>query len=287
MPGLPDCHQARGADWPQQPLLSEVPKISSAAGTLPAVARACPEHVEGATCPRSGARAPPRQPPGRRRYKISLMNNFAIGVDLGGTNLRIAAVDEQGHLVEKVTVGTKVSQGRDQVIDAMCDAIQRLTAKYKDSAALPGIGIGVAGIIDLGAGPPFAPTPTEVAPSLRVLCARVGDPSPSFLEIVTPNSMIPKYLDGTTLTGQYTRAVNPLHLIAQTSSVRPPFSALRLLPARGCETLRAARRARADHTALSGFSLRGARPLRTFCGPAGCALRRWLLPARDCRPRGS
>jgi glucokinase len=80
------------------------------------------------------------------------MNNFAIGVDLGGTNLRIAAVDDQGHLVEKVTLGTKVSLDRDQVIDHMCDAIQRLTEKYMNSAALLGIGIGVAGIIDLQTG---------------------------------------------------------------------------------------------------------------------------------------
>jgi len=29
------------------------------------------------------------------------MNQFSIGVDLGGTNLRIAGVDEQGALVEK------------------------------------------------------------------------------------------------------------------------------------------------------------------------------------------
>ena len=39
------------------------------------------------------------------------MNDFSIGVDLGGTNLRIAAVDVNGHLVEKVTLGTKVSLG--------------------------------------------------------------------------------------------------------------------------------------------------------------------------------
>jgi predicted NBD/HSP70 family sugar kinase len=35
------------------------------------------------------------------------MNKISIGVDLGGTNLRIAAVDEQGALVEKVTLDTK------------------------------------------------------------------------------------------------------------------------------------------------------------------------------------
>jgi glucokinase len=76
------------------------------------------------------------------------MNKFAIGVDLGGTNLRIAAVDVQGTLVEKVTLGTKVSLGRDHVIDDMCNAIQHLSEKYKDSAQLLGIGIGVPGIID-------------------------------------------------------------------------------------------------------------------------------------------
>jgi glucokinase len=80
------------------------------------------------------------------------MNKFSIGVDLGGTNLRIAAVDEQGTLVEKVTLGTKVSRGRDYVISEMCDAIQRMADKYKGSAPMIGIGVGVPGIIDMRTG---------------------------------------------------------------------------------------------------------------------------------------
>lgn len=76
------------------------------------------------------------------------MNNFSIGVDLGGTNLRIAAVDEQGSLIEKVSLGTELSLGRDHVIDEMCNAVARMSDKYKDSARLLGIGIGVPGIID-------------------------------------------------------------------------------------------------------------------------------------------
>ncbi|MFY9562099.1 MAG: ROK family protein [Terriglobales bacterium] len=80
------------------------------------------------------------------------MNDFSIGVDLGGTNLRIAAVDVTGHLVEKVTLGTKVSLGRDHVINDMCDAIQRMAEKYRNSASLLGIGIGVPGIIDMQTG---------------------------------------------------------------------------------------------------------------------------------------
>ncbi len=80
------------------------------------------------------------------------MNKLSIGVDLGGTNLRIAAVDEQGTLVEKVTLGTKVSLGRDHVIGDMCEAIQSVSEKFKDSAPLLGIGIGVPGIIDMQTG---------------------------------------------------------------------------------------------------------------------------------------
>ena len=54
------------------------------------------------------------------------MNQFSSGVDLGGTNLRIAGGDEQGARVEKVTLGTKVARGRDAVIGDMCDAIQHI-----------------------------------------------------------------------------------------------------------------------------------------------------------------
>jgi glucokinase len=73
---------------------------------------------------------------------------FAIGVDLGGTNLRIAAVSETGDLLEKVTTGTKVSLGRDAVIAEMVDAIRALAGKFRGAHQLLGVGIGVPGIID-------------------------------------------------------------------------------------------------------------------------------------------
>jgi glucokinase len=73
---------------------------------------------------------------------------FAIGVDLGGTNLRIAAVDANGTLIEKVTTGTQVKRGRDAVIDEMVAAIRALSAKFQQRSTLMGVGIGVPGIID-------------------------------------------------------------------------------------------------------------------------------------------
>ncbi len=59
------------------------------------------------------------------------MPNYSIGVDLGGTNLRIAAVGPQGDLLEKITLGTRVALGRDRVVRDMCDAVQRLRAEYR------------------------------------------------------------------------------------------------------------------------------------------------------------
>jgi len=80
------------------------------------------------------------------------MPDFSIGVDLGGTNLRIAAISTEGQLLEKITLGVKVALGRDHVIGEMCDAIQRLSDHYDGSGRFVGVGIGVPGIIDMETG---------------------------------------------------------------------------------------------------------------------------------------
>lgn len=80
------------------------------------------------------------------------MTAFAIGVDLGGTNLRIAAVASSGKILEKITTGTEVARGRDRVIDEMCASVRTLALKHRASSELAGIGVGVPGIIDMGTG---------------------------------------------------------------------------------------------------------------------------------------
>ena len=44
------------------------------------------------------------------------MNEYSIGVDLGGTNLRAAAVNRDGQILEKISVDTDFEGGRDAVI---------------------------------------------------------------------------------------------------------------------------------------------------------------------------
>jgi glucokinase len=80
------------------------------------------------------------------------MSVYSIAVDLGGTNLRIAAVSDEGKMLEKVTTGTEVQLGRDHVISEMCDAIQSLMTKHRSSGEICGLGIGVPGFIDMDTG---------------------------------------------------------------------------------------------------------------------------------------
>jgi glucokinase len=80
------------------------------------------------------------------------MPDFSIGVDLGGTNLRIAAITTEGELLEKITVPAKVPLGPDHVIGEMCNAILKLSEKHKDSWRFLGAGVGVPGVIDMQTG---------------------------------------------------------------------------------------------------------------------------------------
>src|SRR5437588_105518 len=73
-------------------------------------------------------------------------NRFAIGVDLGGTNMRIAAVDEHGKQIELITTSTEVKRGRDLVVGDICDAIRSLRKKFDGRGQFAGTGIGVTGM---------------------------------------------------------------------------------------------------------------------------------------------
>ena len=80
------------------------------------------------------------------------MPSFAIGVDLGGTNLRIAAVEDGGRLLESHSSATELARGRDLVLSEMALAIRELARRFASTHKLAGIGVGIPGIIDLASG---------------------------------------------------------------------------------------------------------------------------------------
>lgn len=79
------------------------------------------------------------------------MTEYSIGMDLGGTNLRAAAIDKSGTLLEKISEPTRFEQGRDAVIDDIVASISKLRDSY-GAEGLSGIGVGVPGFIRMKEG---------------------------------------------------------------------------------------------------------------------------------------
>jgi len=71
-----------------------------------------------------------------------MKSNYSIGIDLGGTNLRVALISEEGKVVKKIKTPSK-----ERVVDSLIDAITEVI-----NSDVIGIGIGVAGLIDREAG---------------------------------------------------------------------------------------------------------------------------------------
>ncbi|MBS1829720.1 MAG: ROK family protein [Acidobacteria bacterium] len=79
------------------------------------------------------------------------MDQFAIGVDLGGTNLRAAAVSASGEMIEKVAASTDLTQGPERVVDDICACIASVRDRQR-GRRLAGVGIGVPGFIRIAEG---------------------------------------------------------------------------------------------------------------------------------------
>jgi glucokinase len=79
------------------------------------------------------------------------MTEYSIGLDLGGTNLRAAAIDRGGKLLRLVTGHTQYSEGREAIMSDMVDAIASLRDQ-QGAEGIAGIGVVVPGFISLEEG---------------------------------------------------------------------------------------------------------------------------------------
>lgn len=75
---------------------------------------------------------------------------YAIGVDLGGTSIKLGVVTQSGKIVKKLSLRTEAEKGPKKVIGNIIAGISKLTEKsnYKIS----GIGIGCPGVVTPGKG---------------------------------------------------------------------------------------------------------------------------------------
>jgi glucokinase len=84
----------------------------------------------------------------RRRFE----GQFSLGVDLGGTNLRVAAYRSGREVAEQISLPTRLSQGRERVIRDLKEALAALRARFAAQGSLAGIGVGTPGPLELPAG---------------------------------------------------------------------------------------------------------------------------------------
>lgn len=74
---------------------------------------------------------------------MTVGDTATFGVDLGGTNLRVAVVDPDGSVVEERRVSTPPTL--DEIVDEIADAVRALAPLRPDARAL---GVGAAGMVD-------------------------------------------------------------------------------------------------------------------------------------------
>ena len=79
------------------------------------------------------------------------MAEYSIGIDLGGTNLRAAAIDRAGKMLDKMGGATDFEKGREAVLGDIVSAISTLRGMH-GPGELAGIGVGVPGFIRMKEG---------------------------------------------------------------------------------------------------------------------------------------
>ncbi|MFC4601175.1 ROK family protein [Cohnella hongkongensis] len=77
---------------------------------------------------------------------------YAIGADIGGTKIQVAAVDREGRVADRHLMPTEAQLGPAQVMEKLLSGIERTLSRMPDGAQIAGIGVGSAGQIDFASG---------------------------------------------------------------------------------------------------------------------------------------
>ena len=83
---------------------------------------------------------------------------IAVGVDLGGTNIRVALGNDEGRILAKISERTEKTKGPEGISEQIARIIRCLEKKEAKTGEIIGIGIGSAGPLDLKRGGLMKPT---------------------------------------------------------------------------------------------------------------------------------
>ena len=79
-------------------------------------------------------------------------DTYSIGVDLGGTNLRVAAYCGGNDFLETISLPTRLLAGRDAIIRDLCAAVTAIMSRSYGDRRLTGIAVGTPGPLELPSG---------------------------------------------------------------------------------------------------------------------------------------
>ncbi len=74
---------------------------------------------------------------------------YAVGVDLGGTNIKVALVERTQGIVRKATLESEALQGPHRVLDRIVEGIGRVANALPERPTLQGIGLGAPGVVSM------------------------------------------------------------------------------------------------------------------------------------------
>ncbi|MCI0439205.1 MAG: ROK family protein [Chloroflexi bacterium] len=75
------------------------------------------------------------------------MTHYSLAVDIGGTQIRVALVDEDGRIVAREAARTLARQGREDVVERLMAALDKACDRA-DRDAIVGVGLSMPGPID-------------------------------------------------------------------------------------------------------------------------------------------
>lgn len=77
------------------------------------------------------------------------MTKRYVGIDLGGTNLKLGLVSAEGEILDRLSTATEADRGPDHVLERMAQAVRDLCKQAGiDTGDVAGVGVGAPGPLD-------------------------------------------------------------------------------------------------------------------------------------------